>query len=409
MSLAQSLAIDGGPRARSRPDLERVMRLGALAIDDAEHNAVNGVLTKGVLYRYHGDAVSTFESAFGAWLRDGAVRCLAVNSGSSALFLAFAALDLQPGDDVLIPTSGFVSAATAIIAAGGVPRFVPVDASLAMVPEAAAARATARTRALLAVHPYGSACDVAPLREVASSFGGVMIEDAAQACGAEYGGRPVGTFGEIACFSFQYFKLVTTGEGGMVVTPDERLFDSINFMHDAAALWTQPERSARVTSVAFPPLNLRMGEIEGALGSVQLAKAPDLIMRCRANQGALRKTVEPFDSVKLRPHAAPEGDTGTSLIFYVRNQEFATWVADALRAEGVGAARLRGEAGMNRHWAVDWLPILRKTGLARDIELPTMIGPSALDDGVIVPIDARWSEEDVAETTTALEKVLSLS
>jgi dTDP-4-amino-4,6-dideoxygalactose transaminase len=400
-------AINGGIPARSKPDRERVMRLGALAIDESERDALREVLAKGVLYRYHGGAVSAFERAFAATLREPPVRCLAVNSGSSALLLAFAALDLQQGDEVLLPTIGFVSAATAIIAAGGFPRFVPVDASLAMIPEAASEKVTSRTRALLAVHPYGAPCDIPSLRDVAAGFGGALIEDAAQAYGAEHGGRPVGTFGDIACFSFQYFKLVTTGEGGMVAAFDETLFDRISFMHDAAAVWTQPELSARVSSVAFPPLNFRMGELEGALGSVQLAKAPDLIRKCRTIKSSLRDTVAQFASVRLRPHSALKGDTGTSLIFYVQKADRARWVSDALCAEGVGAARLRGEPGMNRHWAIDWIPILRKAGFTSDIELPAMRDSCSLEDGVIISIDARWSQEDIAETATALEKVLS--
>lgn len=402
-----SLAINGGRPARMRPDRERVMRLGALALDAVERDAVSDVLANGILYRYHGAAVSAFERAFAAWLRTPTLRCLAVNSGSSALFLAFAALNLQPSDEVLLPTIGFVSAATAVLAAGGVPRFVPVDTSLGMVPEAAAAMVTTRTRALLAVHPYGAACDVPALRTVASQFGGAIIEDAAQACGAEHSGRPVGTFGDIACFSFQYFKLVTTGEGGMVVTFNEDLFDRISFMHDAAALWTQPERSARITSVPFPPLNFRMGELEGSLGLAQLGKAPTLIGRCRTIMAALRRSVEPFTNVKLRPHSAPEGDTATSLIFYVRGPSVARWVSDALRAEGVGASYLRGEPGMNRHWAGDWLPILLKSRLTIDTAIPVMTDAYSFEEGVVLPIDPRWSEVDTIETASALEKVLS--
>jgi 8-amino-3,8-dideoxy-alpha-D-manno-octulosonate transaminase len=404
--LQQKLAIDGGPRARSRPDVEKVMRIGALQIADAERLAVDQVLRQQILYRYHGRSVAEFESRFADWLGAKSPACLAVNSGSSALLLTFAALELGPGDEVLLPTIGFISAATAIMAVGGTPRFVPVDRSLGMDPAMAAASVTTHTRALLAVHPYGSACNLSELQRVTDQFGGSLIEDAAQACGAEYRGRRVGTFGLASCFSFQHFKVLTTGEGGMIVTSNSGLLDQVSFIHDAAAMWTMPERASRVDTVRLPPLNLRMSELEGALGLSQLARCDGILGRSRAIKRVFRARIEANPAITLRPHADIAGDSGTSLIFFVKDPATASWVASALQSEGVGAATLRGEPGTNRHWVMDWLPILRKAGYQEVMNVPPMADSFRLEDGVILPIDVRYSQEDIDETLLALDKVM---
>jgi 8-amino-3,8-dideoxy-alpha-D-manno-octulosonate transaminase len=406
MSL-QKLAIEGGSRARSRPDRERVMRVGALQIGEAEQRAVEQVLRHQVLYRYHGNTVAEFESRFTEWLGVQDVQCLAVNSGSSALLLSFAALDLHPGDEVLLPTVGFVSAATAIIAAGGLPRFVPVDRSLGMIPEVAETMVTKRTRALLAVHPYGSSCNLPGLQAVVESFNGTLIEDVAQACGAKLHGRHVGTFGRVSCFSFQYFKPLTTGEGGMVVTSDSTLLDRMSFMHDAAAIWTMPERAARVEHVRFPPLNLRMSELEGAVGLSQLAKYDDMLARLRAIKSALRNHLSGRAGITLRPHADVDGEIGSTLIFYVKDAEIARWAVAALQAEGVNAALLRGDPGTNRHYVTDWLPTLRKSGYRLSLDMPPVIDSCQLEHGIIFSIDMRYSQEDVEETLWAFDKIFS--
>jgi dTDP-4-amino-4,6-dideoxygalactose transaminase len=198
--------------ARTRPDTERVMRPGSAQVGEAEGKAVEEVLNDQVFYRYHGSKVTAFEQRFAAGLLDGR-RTLAVNSGSSALQIAFAALDTEPGFEVLVPVLGFVSAATAVIAAGGMPRFVPVDRSLGIDVPAAASYVTNRTRAVLTVHYAGATCDLTAVSGFARAHGLHVVEDAAQACGASFAGRPAGTHGVVSAFSFQHFKLLSTGEG----------------------------------------------------------------------------------------------------------------------------------------------------------------------------------------------------
>jgi dTDP-4-amino-4,6-dideoxygalactose transaminase len=405
--MSSKLALEGGQPARSRPDTWRVVRIGGNQISTQESESIAELLLSSSLYRYHGRAVSQFETEFSRWLNaESPTRCLAVNSGTSALLLALAALDLCPGDEVLIPMIGFVSAATAIIAAGAVPRFVPVDRTLCMDPEKAIREIRPATRALLAVHAFGSACNIDRLQEITQSFSGTLIEDAAQACGTKYRNRRVGSFGRMSCFSFQDFKVITTGEGGMVVTPDQTLFDTVTFMHDAAATWTVPDRAVNVKTVKMPPMNFRMSEVEGRIGLEQLSKCNITISRLQGIHDRFANYLGTRQEIILRPHNDPVGAIGSNLIFYFRDKKTAEWAVAALRAEGVGIGLLIGQAGSNRHWARDWGPILKRCGYGLSIDAETCDTQVGLSAGVNIPIDIRYSSQDVEETLLAFSKVL---
>src|SRR5579884_4541817 len=171
-----ALAIDGGLPARSRPDTVRTPLTGAAAYGDEEIAAVTAVLRERKLWRYHGDRVTRFEREVEARLGGG--RALAVNSGTSALYLALAALDASTGAEVIVPTYGFVSCATAVAAAGFIPRFAPVDQSLGIDVSALAQHSNAA--AVLAVHTAGAACDLDGVLAFAERTGAVVVEDVAQ-------------------------------------------------------------------------------------------------------------------------------------------------------------------------------------------------------------------------------------
>ncbi len=166
-----------------------------------------------------GPYVAKFEQAWAAYC--GVEHGVAMSSGTAALFAAVDALRLQPGDEVIMPAFTIISCAHAIIAAGGVPVLVDADErTWCMDVRQVAGRITPRTRAIMAVHIYGHPVDMAPLRALAREHGLKIIEDAAEAHGAEYRGARAGGLGDIGCFSFYANKILTTGEGGMLVTND---------------------------------------------------------------------------------------------------------------------------------------------------------------------------------------------
>ncbi|WP_405135478.1 DegT/DnrJ/EryC1/StrS family aminotransferase [Nocardia sp. NBC_01388] len=395
-----------GP-ARSRPDTDRVMRLGSAQTGDRERAAIEAVLSHQVFYRYHGSEVTEFEDAFAADVLAGQ-RALAVNSGSSALQVAFAALDEEPGFEVLVPVLGFASAATAVAAAGGVPRFVAVDASLGIDVVAARAAITDRTRAVLAVHMMGAACDLAAVGELASAADLHVVEDVAQACGGTFAGRPLGTHGTAAAFSFQHFKLLSTGEGGMVSSPNDAVMDRAQCLHDAASPWVDPDAFARVPRLRVAPSNLRMSELEGALGRTQLARLPEWIDRLRVMKRFLLEHIERVAGLTLRPIPDPSGDIGTTLVFRAPDPGSAAQIVSGLRTEGVNAGNLLGPVGMNRHFAGDWGPLLTQCGLSPAPPDLVVEAREELASTVVIALDLRWDERDLSETLTAFERVLPI-
>ncbi|MGW5456697.1 DegT/DnrJ/EryC1/StrS family aminotransferase [Nocardia sp. NPDC003979] len=393
-----------GP-ARTRPDTDRVMRLGSAQTGARERTAVEDVLSRQVFYRYHGSTVTEFEDAFAVDVLAGQ-RALAVNSGSSALQVAFAALDEEPGFEVLVPVLGFASAATAVAAAGGVPRFVAVDASLGIDVAAARAAITDRTRAVLAVHMMGAACDLAAVGELALTAAIHVVEDVAQACGGTFAGRPLGTYGTVAAFSFQHFKLLSTGEGGLVSSPNDAVMDRAQCLHDAASRWVTPDVFARVPRLRMAPSNLRMSELEGALGRAQLAQLPGWIDRLGTMKRSLVEHVARVTGLTLRPIPDPSGDIGTTLIFQAPDPGSAAQIVNGLRTEGVNAGNLLGPVGMNRHFAGDWGPLLTQCGLPPAPEDLVADTREQLSSTVVIALDLRWDDQDISETLTAFERVL---
>jgi dTDP-4-amino-4,6-dideoxygalactose transaminase len=209
-----------------------------------------------------GPEVAEFEKEFAVYC--GSTECIALNSGTSALHLALLAAGIGPGHEVITVPFTFVASVSAVIYAGARPVLVDIDPrSFTMDPSAIEAAITPRTKAILPVHLYGQPADMDPIMEVARRHGLVVIEDAAQAHGAKYKGRPVGSIGDIACFSFYPTKnLGAYGEGGAVTTNNPRHADTIRKLRD----WGQDRKYHHV----LRGYNYRMEGLQGAILRVKL-------------------------------------------------------------------------------------------------------------------------------------------
>lgn len=222
-----------------------------------------------------GPYVARFERAWADYC--GVAHGVAVSSGTAALFAACDALHLGPGDEVIMPSFTIISCAQAIIATGATPVLVDSDpATWCLDVAQAAARITPRTRAIMAVHVYGHPVDMEPLRDVARRHGLAIIEDAAEAHGATYRGERAGSLGDIACFSFYANKIITTGEGGMVLTSDAALAERVRAYRNLAF---RGERRFWHTELGF---NHRMTALQAAVGLAQAEQADALVARKRA-------------------------------------------------------------------------------------------------------------------------------
>ncbi len=226
-----------------------------------ERAAVDRVLASGMIAQ--GPEVAAFEDEF-SQLVEGR-HCVAVNSGTSALHMALIAMGIEAGDEVIVPSFSFAASANAVRLAGAVPVFADIErGSFCVDPAAVEAAITPRTSAIMPVHLYGHPAAMDRLGQIAARHGIAVIEDAAQAHAASLHGRPVGTFGLTACFSFYPTKNMTSGEGGMVVTPDAQLARILRMLRNQGM-----ERRYENEIIGF---NTRMTDIHAAIGRVQLGK-----------------------------------------------------------------------------------------------------------------------------------------
>lgn len=248
-----------------------MIRLAHPPIDQRDLEAVAAVLRSGWLVQ--GPEVKAFESETARLA--GAAHGVAVTSGTAALHLALLALGIGPGDEVAVAAYSWPATANAIVLCGATPVFVDIEpGSLGMDPRCLGdlLRTRAGIRAVLPVHAFGGFSDMPAIRAAADAHRIPVLEDAACALGARLGGRPAGSWGAAACFSFHARKLVTTGEGGVVVTDDEALADRVRALRNHGL-----DPNSAEPDFILAGFNCRMTEFQGALGRLQLAKLPDLI------------------------------------------------------------------------------------------------------------------------------------
>ena len=229
-----------------------------------------------------GSYVTDFEEKFSRYC--GAKHGVAVNNGTSALHLALAACGIGKGDEVIIPDMTFIATANVIAYLGGTPVFVDAEPRTWNIDVTKIkSKITKKTKAIMPVHLYGHPCDMDPLRELAEENGLLIIEDAAEAHGAEYKGKKVGALGTVGCFSFYGNKVITTGEGGMCVTNDEELAERMRLLKDHGM---SAKKRYWHTVTGF---NFRMTNIQAAIGVAQLEKIDQFIATKRVNAALYNK------------------------------------------------------------------------------------------------------------------------
>ncbi|HLU59352.1 MAG TPA: DegT/DnrJ/EryC1/StrS family aminotransferase [Pseudonocardia sp.] len=247
-----------------------------LQLGPAERAAIERVLTSGMLAQ--GPEVAAFEAEFAEHVVGR--PCVAVSSGTSALLLGLLAVGIGPGDEVVVPSFSFAATANAVVLAGARPVFVDIEPRhFTLDPDAVRAAITRRTSAIIPVHLYGHPAAMAALSEIADAHGLAIVEDAAQAHLARLSGRPVGTFGEVAAFSFYPTKNMTTGEGGMVVCADEATARRVRLLRNQGM-----EKRYANEVVGY---NARMTDLQAAIGRVQLRRLPGWTEVRRRNAAAL--------------------------------------------------------------------------------------------------------------------------
>jgi 8-amino-3,8-dideoxy-alpha-D-manno-octulosonate transaminase len=295
----------------------------------------------------------------------GVKYALPVSSGTGALHAAFVAAGVGPGTEVIVPAVGFMATAAAVLLSGGVPVFSDVDTSLQMDPAKIESRITPRTVALAPTHHWGGVAPMGPIMEIARKRGLKVVEDCAQSPGAKYKGRYVGSWGDLGCFSISAYKIIGGGEGGMVVTSDERLYERACQLAECGGLWRKDRFAPpRYEGELFVGTNYRLSEMEATVCAVQLAKLDDVVRRFHNVKMRVLKGLKTYREIVPQKMNDVDGEVGYLLRFYPATAELGEKIAAALKAEGVGAG-LRGKKGSpDWHQYSHMFPIVLKTPAA---------------------------------------------
>lgn len=297
----------------------------------------------------------------------GAKYALGVSSGTAALHSAMVAAGVGPGTEVIVPAIGFYATAAMVVAAKGVPIFCDVDESLHMDPNKLEALITPRTVAVAPTHVMGSICDLAPILDVARKHGLTVIEDCAQSPGGQYRGKPVGTWGDLGCFSISAYKIIGGGEGGLILTGDERLWERANQFAEAGGLW-RPDRFAppRYEGELFNGTNYRMSELEAAVDVVQLQKLAGVVQRFHTVKMRILGQLQRFREITPQKLNDPEGEVGYLLRFFPATVALGRQIVDALNAEGIRCGMHAARPRPDWHIYADMFPITLKSGTMAD-------------------------------------------
>lgn len=354
--MQNELAIHGGTPVTTEPFPEAW--LGPAEIGEEEVDAVASVIRSKKLFRFLDPAHSKCAELERLFAGMTARRhALAVGGGTAALICGLTGIGVGEGDEVIIPGFTYIASASALLICGAVPVLAEIDESLTLDPDDVERNITPRTRAIMPVHMRGIPCDMAPLLDIARRHNLLVIEDCAQACGGLYRGRPLGSFGDVGCFSLQQYKVITAGEGGMVVTDRREVYERAAIRHDSAMLFWNPEDTA---VAPFAGENFRMNEMEGALGCVQFGRMAGILARTRALRRRIYDGIRDVDGVSISPSPDPEGDLGITVALQLPDYEQARAFGMALKAEGIPAGGTYDKAIADRHVYCYWEYVMNK-------------------------------------------------
>jgi len=336
----EKLAIDGGTPVRKTPLGWKFY--GPQFYDDIEKRELVEVLESRYPFRWWGgnsqpNKVLQFEKAYAAHI--GTKYGIGVTSGTTALYTAMAALEIGPGDEVILPAWTWYADYDAVVLSGALPVFAEIDESLAIDPNDIESRITPRTKAIVPSHLQGGVADMHPILEIARKHKLRVVEDCAQCCGGRYKGKYVGSIGDMGINSFQLSKTITSGEGGAVTTNDSELFERAVRFHDVGSVrspYTQALGGGMLA--AFAACNFRMSEFTGAVLKGQLQKLDTICKGLRKNARKVRQGIADLPGLKLRKTPDQEGDLGVTVFLDMGTRKRRDHFLRALRAEGISAS-----------------------------------------------------------------------
>lgn len=402
-SMTERLASDGGRPVRTEPFPPWPI------FDDRMIDAVTAVLRSGRTNQWTGDRVRAFESATAE--AAGTKYAVAVANGTVALQLALTALDIGPGDEVIVTPRTFIASAGAVLLCGATPVFADVDRDSQNISAQTIEPAiTERTRAIITVHLAGRPCEMDPIIELADRHNLAVVEDCAQAIGARYRSLPVGSFGRAAAFSFCQDKIISTGgEGGMLVTNDEDLW---------RRAWSYKDHGKDPDAVAHPDpstvfqwlhaslgTNWRMTEMQAAIGLIAAEHLPAWIKARRRNAEILDQFLRPIETIRI-PEVPEEIDHAYYKYYFFIKPDRLTegWTRDqivrAIQAEGIpcGSGSC-GEIYNEKMFDHEAGRPARRLPIAQELA----------ETSIMLQVHPTLDEQALADTATAVRRVLQVA
>jgi len=305
-----------------------------------ERKEVNDVLENGVLMRYGFDGLRNghwkareFEQAFAQRMQT--EHCQLVSSGTAALTVALTAAGVGAGDEVIMPTFTFVASFESIMMLGAVPVLVDIDDTLTLNPKAVEKAITSKTKCVMPVHMCGSMADLGALKAICAKHNLLLLEDACQALGGSYAGKPLGAYGDLGCFSFDFVKTITCGEGGAVITNNKEYYINADQYQDHGHDHIGNDRGAET----HPHLgyNFRISELNAAVGIAQLRKLDDFLAIQKKHYSIIREALEKVEGVTFRRIPETGVENYSFVNFFLPTPELAEKAHKALGESGVDA------------------------------------------------------------------------
>ncbi len=311
---------------------------GVYYIDSREINAVSRVLKARSPFRLYGPNLlheaDKFEKELSAYIGRG--YCLGVSSGTGALQVCLSAMGVGPGDEVIVPGYFWVSTVGAVVRSGAIPVLADVDDSFSLDPEDLRKKITGRTKAVIVVHMGGVIGQIGKIVSICRKRKIRLLEDCAQSAGASVKGKMAGSFGDMAMFSFQLNKNMTSGEGGAIVTNNRSLYMKANAIHDLG--YPRDEKGRLISDdkdCQLWGIGYRMNEMVAAVLRVQLSKLPKITGEMRRFKNSLKVILSRYDDVRTRTVADPGGDSGAFLKMTFKDEQTAWAFKDGLIGNGI--------------------------------------------------------------------------
>ncbi|MBO0329721.1 DegT/DnrJ/EryC1/StrS family aminotransferase [[Muricauda] lutisoli] len=385
---------------------------------DKERKEVQDVMDSGVLMRYGFDGMrnghwKTKELEANLSKRMQSKYTHAVSSGTAALTVALASAGIGAGDEVIMPTFTFVASFESILALGAVPILVDIDDTLTLKPEAVEKAITPKTKVVMPVHMCGSMANLDALQAICDKHGLLLLEDACQAIGGTYNGKPLGSIGDLGCFSFDYVKTITCGEGGAVITDNKNYYENAHKYSDHGHDHVGNNRGAE--EHPFLGYNFRISEMNAAVGVAQLARLDEFVGIQKRNYTILREALSTISEIVFR--TVPDGgeENYSFLNFFLPSGDFAQKTHQALSEVGVDGCFYW--YNNNWHYYKKWEHLTEMKSLGR---LPKDVQESLPDyskadfsesdkwmsRNISCLIKLGWSEEEVTDRASKMVEAI---